>query len=299
VSHPITADELNNRLSRYLVDQTIGLYNTIVSIALGIAGLAAVSLLDVHSAAHAFRILFWALWATSVLSVGVVYSGMTVNVFAAPSVIPGLQDMFLPFALALSEFTLFASLTSPLDKNLPPREVVTVWFGCLCLFGAFSAMAIRRARSLFKNTRYKPLKLRKAMGKVSCLMRLDLLGATICSLSSLVATAFILSEHSFSFGWAYAFVIPTAVGLTLSIANQRWQARVLEKGLSGPSATQDTSVWFNFLCWRRRQKAAAPTTQKSPLATGDKHGSLQIQSRLFARVEHRLSDTVLDMKTTI
>lgn len=46
------------------------------------------------------------------MAVGVVYSGMTVSVYALPSTIPAAVDMFMPFAIGLTEFMLFAVLTT-------------------------------------------------------------------------------------------------------------------------------------------------------------------------------------------
>lgn len=245
VSLLMTASQLNDRRSRYLMDQQIGLHNTIVSIALGVAGLAAASLFDIDHAHQAFRMLFWALWAISVLFAATIYSGMTANVYAAPNEIPGPQDMFLPFGLALSEFMLFSTLTSPLNSHLSPRTVVTVWFGCICLLGLFAALAIRRAKSLFEKTEYEPEPLQKAINKMGRQMRWDLVGATACSLGSLAAIISILSERTLSPTRVYSFALPTALGLTLGLANQRRQARTLRTGLPGHSSTCDASAGVN------------------------------------------------------
>lgn len=80
----ITAQDINDRSAGYFMEQQTGLHGTVVSIALGVAGLAAASLFDVGRADRPDHILFWALWVTSLLGVAIVYSGMTVNVFAAP-----------------------------------------------------------------------------------------------------------------------------------------------------------------------------------------------------------------------
>lgn len=261
MSPVMTAGQLNDRRGHYLMDQQIGQYNTIVSIALGVAGLAAASLFDVAPRDRAFRVLFWVLWATSVLFVATIYSGMTANVYAAPAEIPGLQDMFLPFALALSEFMLFATLTSPLNSHLSPRAVVLVWFGCVCLLGFFAALAIRHARSLFKKAVYDPLELKLAISKMTGQMVWDLVGATACSLGGLAAVIFILLQHTFSSNAAYSFAIPTAAGLILGLANQRRQARTLEGGLRGPTPDSDASVHGND-----QHHPAAPAPQTQPQA---------------------------------
>ena len=96
----ISAAQVNERRTRYLMDQQIGIHVTIVSIALAVAGLAAAGLLVISSADRPYRILFWLLWITSLLYVGVVYSGMTVSVYILPGNLPNAIDMFLRLRLA-------------------------------------------------------------------------------------------------------------------------------------------------------------------------------------------------------
>jgi hypothetical protein len=87
------------------------------------------------------------------LAVAVVYSGMTVNVYALPSTIPTAIDMFLPFGVGLMEFLLFAVLATPLTSQLSPRAVVAAWFSCECIFGCFASSTLIRVRWLFMHTR--------------------------------------------------------------------------------------------------------------------------------------------------
>jgi hypothetical protein len=110
---------------------------------------AAASLFDVRTAERPYHALLWMLWLASVLAVAVVYSGMTVNVYALPSTIPTASDMFLPFAIGLTEFMLFAVLTTPLTAELSLRSIVVVWFSYFCLFGCFASVIIQRVRWLF------------------------------------------------------------------------------------------------------------------------------------------------------
>ena len=147
----VTAERLADRRAHYFMDQQIGLRGTILSIALGVAGLAAASLFEVRPADRPYQPLLWLLWLVSLLAVGTVYSGMTVNVYAYPSTVPDALDMFLPFGIGLAEFMLFAVLTA-LSDQLSPRLIVAVWFGCLCLFGCFSSVVVQRVRYLFRNT---------------------------------------------------------------------------------------------------------------------------------------------------
>jgi hypothetical protein len=101
VNEQRSATQLNERRAHYFMEQQIGIHGTIVSVALGVAGLAAAGLLVVSAADRPYHILFWMLWLTSLLGVGTVYSGMTVKVYVLPSKIPNVGDMFLPFAIGL------------------------------------------------------------------------------------------------------------------------------------------------------------------------------------------------------
>ena len=102
---------------------------------------------------------------------------MTVSVYVLPSTIPTVADMFLPFAVALTEFMLFAVLTTPLTAQLGPRPLIALWFGCLCLLGCFASIIIQRVRWLFEHTDYDPPAARDAVYAVAALMRRDLQGA--------------------------------------------------------------------------------------------------------------------------
>jgi hypothetical protein len=183
----MTADRLADRRAHYFMDQQIGLHGTIVSIALGVAGLAAASLFEVRAADRPYHWLLGMLWLASLVAVGVVYSGMTVSVFVLPSTIPTPADMFLPFAVGLSEFMLFAILTTPLTAQLGPRPLIALWFGCRSFFGFSTAIIIDRVRRLFRRTGYDPPAVQNAVYAVAALMRRDLQGASGTAVFSLAA----------------------------------------------------------------------------------------------------------------
>jgi hypothetical protein len=55
----VTGARLADRRAHYFMDQQIGLHGTIVSIALGVAGLAAASMFDVQAADRTYHALLW------------------------------------------------------------------------------------------------------------------------------------------------------------------------------------------------------------------------------------------------
>jgi len=244
----VTADRLADRRARYFMDQQIGLHGTIVSIALGVAGLAAASLFDVRAADRPNHALLWLLWISSLLAVAVVYSGMTVNVYVLPSRIPSAADMFLPFAVGLTEFMLFAVLTTPLTAQLGPRSLIALWFGCLCLFACFASMIIQRVRGLFEHTEYKPKAAQDAVSHVADLMLSDLRGASGTALASAAAAIAFGLFPVVPIDLAYPLNAALICGMLHGIHNQRRQAQLLEAELSRlPAAAAATSSfeWFN------------------------------------------------------
>jgi hypothetical protein len=245
----ITADRLADRRAHYFMDQQIGLHGTIVSIALGVAGLAAASLFQVRTADRPYQGLLWLLWIASLLGVGVVYSGMTVSVYVLPSTIPSPADMFLPFAVGLSEFMLFAVLTTPLTAQLGPRSLIALWFACLCLFGCFASIIIQRMRRFFERTDYDPQAAANAVYDVADLMRGDLQGASGTALVSAAAAITIGLFPAAPIDLTYFFVVPLIFGMSYGVYNQRRQAQILEAELSrlpAASAGQASSFeWFS------------------------------------------------------
>lgn len=255
----VTADRLADRRAHYFMDQQIGLHGTIVSLALGVAGLAAASLFEVSDADRPYHELFWLLWLASLFAVGVVYSGMTVNVYALPSSIPSAVDMFLPFGIGLMEFLLFAVLTTPLSSQLSPRAVVVVWFSCMGLFGCFASGVIIRVRWLFKHTAFEPETTQDAADEVATRLRRDLRGSSGSALAGAGVAGLIGSIHGISLIPAYIVAVLLIVGMVIAVVNQRDQARILEAAISLPSRIESPGTDLPAA------NSAAPIGQDEPV----------------------------------
>jgi hypothetical protein len=242
----IPASRLLDRRAHYLMDQQVGLHGTIVSIALGVAGLAAASLIEVPRPDRPFHALLWLFWTVSLVVVGAVYSGMTVAVYVTPSTVPSAPDMFLPFGVGLMEFLLFAVLTSPLTSELSARSVIAAWFGALSLLCVFASLAISRARWLFQHTVYEPRLLQEAADKLIRLMRWDVVAATSVAVLSAAAAVRLQEIRATPMGLAYAAAAVFGLGTLAGIVNQRFQAKSLESALrtleSESSSPQDEPV---------------------------------------------------------
>lgn len=231
MNHVVSASELNERRDRYYMDQQVGAYGIVLSIALGVAGLAAASLFFFTPADRPFRLIFWALWLTSLAGVAVVYSGMNVNAFALPNRVPDLLDIFSPFLMALLEFTLFAVLTRPLTNQISPRSVVALWFGCFGLFGCAATLVISHAKWLFQRTDYEEA-LKEPIDQVIRKLAHDRLGAASCALIAAGTAIFFEFAHSALIYTAYPVAAIMMAGLIASFFSHNEQRKALESGLT-------------------------------------------------------------------
>jgi hypothetical protein len=231
MSQLVDTDELNERRAHYYMDQQVGIYSIVLSIALGVAGFAAASIIHVPRADRPYHALLWVLWLTSLVAVAIVYSGMNANVYALPNRTPDLFDMLLPFAMALMEFILFAVLTSPLPKQASPRVIVAVWFASFGLFGCVACTVILRVRWLFQHALYDSA-LQESVNHVIKKMYEDFRGAGSGALTGIAAATILEWVHAVPLDIAYipaAFII---VGFFMGFRSHMEQRSVLEHVLA-------------------------------------------------------------------
>jgi hypothetical protein len=245
MDHRVGVRQVSDRYEHYFMDQQVGLHNTITSVALGVAGLAAAGLVVVSAADRPYHALFWLLWAVSLTGVATVYSGMVSAVHVAPSRIPSAPDMFLPFAIGLMEFMLFAVLTAPLSQQISPRAIVAIWFGVVGLFGCFAVLAIGRVRWLMRQESYEPSALQTAINALIGQLRTDMLGAGSCAALGAGAALLFALARAVSLAAAYPLAALIAVGMVVGLVNQHRQGRALEAALreaAGPASQRPASA---------------------------------------------------------
>jgi len=230
MNDPVTGHELNERRDRYYMDQQVGAYSIVLSIALGVAGLAAASLFSVSPADRPYRVMFWTLWALSLAAVAIAYSGMTVNVFALPNRIPDPLDIFSPFIMALLEFTLFAVLTRPLTDQVSPRSVIALWFGCFATFSCLASLVITRIRWLFVHATYESA-LDEPITEVIRKLHDERRGAMMCSIIGIIAAALIASATAVPLYVSYIFAGIMAAAFITGFLSHSKQRKALESGL--------------------------------------------------------------------
>lgn len=237
MTHRVSAREVSERRDRYYMDQQVGAYSIVLSIALGVAGLAAASLFYVTPEDRSYRVSFWALWLTSLVAVAIVYSGMNVNAFALPGRVPDLMDIFSPFAMALLEFALFAVLTRPLTSQIPPRSVVVIWFGTFGIFCCLASLVITRVRWLFQHTRYERA-LKEPVDRVVRKLGEDRRGAALSALvaiSMAVIFEFIPTVPPYV---TYIVAATIVAGFVSGFLSHKEQRKALESGLAMAGATR-------------------------------------------------------------
>lgn len=250
---------------QYLMGHQSGLHATLVSIALGVAGISAASLLPGDPQDQGFLNLFRVLWLVSLLGIGIVYAGVTVSVFLLPDKLPMVVDTFLPFGVGLAEFTLFAILTPPLLQDTGPSSVAKAWFWCFSLFGLTAFFAIHRAMWLFEQTdparradadaargervhmrsrrrrasRKKHASLDKLIDDQIKRMRKDSYGALSCAALGAAAATSITLDTQDSLPIGYLFAATIAGDLIYGLSKHDHSTRLLQEDLRARRASEN------------------------------------------------------------
>jgi hypothetical protein len=219
------------RQDGYLVNHYMGLHVTIVSVALGIAGIAAASLLTARQVPLEHRLLFGSLWVASILATAVAYAGTTTGSFALPPRIPAMWDLLIPLSIAVAEFLLFAVLVSQVTDAPGPHTVVVVWFFCFSAFGLLSTVAVARTRHLFKVTAYAGDIAPDVAWYVGRLKR-DMVSASAVTVIGLGGGAVQLCYARLALAQAYGFSIVVIVALIGALVSQGQTAKVWRRVLS-------------------------------------------------------------------
>jgi hypothetical protein len=151
--------------------------------------------------------------------------------------VPGVLDVFLPFAMALMEFMLFAVLTQPLTNEASPRSIIAAWFGCFGLFSLLAVLIITHVRRQFQRTSYEPA-LQKSVADVILYMHQDRRGAGLCSLIGIAGAVVFGSVHAVSLNMSYILAAIIVTGFVNGFISHSKQRRALESGLANRVATK-------------------------------------------------------------
>lgn len=145
MAREIDKTRLYHRQETYLIDHYLSLHNTVVGVALAVAGLGAASLIGSPKEYHGYQILLWVLWSASVLATATAYAGTMIGSIVLPAQVPAILDLFIPLLIGVSELLLFGILAHQATGISSPSAVVTAWFFSCFAFCLFCAVAILRA----------------------------------------------------------------------------------------------------------------------------------------------------------
>jgi hypothetical protein len=182
----IDKSQLQARLDTYLVERILNLHNILVGVALGVAGLAAANLLDVHRNHQDYRVTLWLLWFAGLLAVVTAYAGAVIGSVLLPSRIPGIVDLLVPLGLGILEFLLFGILAHKVTGLSSPTSVMAAWFFAFTGFCMAAVLAIWRASHLIDPGAFSPDLARTVLGYLAGI-RADMISATVMAAISLAA----------------------------------------------------------------------------------------------------------------
>src|SRR5947207_1844253 len=184
---------LRRRQETYLAEHYVGVHVTAVNIALGMAGLAAASLLTPPKPQfEQYQQLFWLLWAASLVATGVAYGGTMSGAILLPARMPAIADLLLPLLLSVSEFLLFGALAYQITGFTQPDQVLIVWWFALGAFGAIAFGSVWRVHYLVRRGVYS-YELQETIRWYRRRLESDMAGAGLTSVAAILVAIYYLS----------------------------------------------------------------------------------------------------------
>jgi hypothetical protein len=156
VEREIDKARIRDRQETYLLDHYLSLHNTVVGVALAVAGLGAASLIGSPKEYSGYQILLWLLWFASVLATAAAYAGTMIGAIVLPAQVPAISDLLIPLLIGVSELLLFGILAHQATGISSPLAVVTAWFFSCSGFCFLSALAIWRASVIIDPDSFAP-----------------------------------------------------------------------------------------------------------------------------------------------
>lgn len=147
---------LRQRHDTYLADHYLSTHQIVVSLALGIAGIAAAGLIAPSPRFGHDHAVLWILWSTGLLATAVAYSGTMVGAIVLPPRMPAISDLLLPLLLGICELVLFAILAYQATGLSSVRSVLTGWWMALGAYGLAASASVWRAIHIITHTSYEP-----------------------------------------------------------------------------------------------------------------------------------------------
>ena len=150
----VNGELLSKRFETYIVDNYIGLHNTVVSVVLAVAGLSAASLAGSYAQYGRSYPLLWILRLASLLLCATIFAGTMSGSVAMPPLMPAIADMLLPLPIGVGQFVLFGVLAHQVTGLNKASSVAEAWFISLTFVCLCAAAAITRAMRNFCGATY-------------------------------------------------------------------------------------------------------------------------------------------------
>ena len=146
-------DAIRQRQSRYLLDHYMNLHAALVSVAVGVAGLAAANILTADFGwQSALRL---AMLGASLLLTTNIYLGMMVGGLIFPGGGATVWDFILPLLVGVAEFAMFGFLVVPVTDGVPEGLFSAVrWLLAVVCVCVLAALAVARACRHIVRDRY-------------------------------------------------------------------------------------------------------------------------------------------------
>jgi hypothetical protein len=223
----ISKSQLRDRHGTYLVDRLLNLHNMIASVALGVAGLAAASLIVSPKEFRDYQIMFWILWTASLLAVATAYAGAIIGSIFLPTRMPAISDLLIPLSIGVFEFLLFGILAHKATGLISPASVTAAWFFSFSGFGIFAAGAVWRASRIIDPSSFAS----DISSEVHTYVRG--LHMDIAAASTLAGVSFTAGIGNIWIKWPisinYVFAVVVTAGLVGALATHAATAKSLRK----------------------------------------------------------------------
>jgi hypothetical protein len=144
-----------SRHESYLANNYLALHNTIVSVTLAVAGLAAGNLIALPDEFGGYGVILVLLWITSLVATLVAFAGAATGAGALPPRVPSVVDLLAPLLLGVSECLMFGVLARQAQSLVTPQAIVHAWYYALGGFGFFAMLGVLRARQIINGTTYE------------------------------------------------------------------------------------------------------------------------------------------------
>jgi hypothetical protein len=148
---------LRQRYDMYLANHYTTVHMTVVSLALGIGGVTAATLIAPSPRFHGYQVAFWLLWLASLLATAVAYAGTMIGSLFLPMRLPAVTDLLLPLSLGVFEFFLFAVLGfQATGLTLPISDIFAAWWFALGGFGVMASASVWRVYFIIRSAGHEP-----------------------------------------------------------------------------------------------------------------------------------------------